>query len=87
VVGELIDHNQSVWKEGIIRDNLFQKEADVILNISLSLRLSLNRLIWKESKDGKFLVKSAYHLGLCINDLSKGQCSRGLKEKLIWKFL
>jgi hypothetical protein len=58
----------------------------VILNIPLSPCLPPDKLIWNESKDGKFSVRSAYHLGLCINDLSKGQCSRGL-EKLIWKFL
>jgi hypothetical protein len=86
MVGELIDYNRGVWKEGIIRDNLFQEEADVILNIPLSPCLPPDKLIWNESKDGKFSVRSAYHLGLCINDLSKGQCSRGL-EKLIWKFL
>jgi hypothetical protein len=87
VVGELIDHNRGAWKEDIIRENFLQEEADVILNIPLSPRLPPDRLIWKESKDGKFSVRNAYHLGLCINDLSKGQCSRGLEEKLIWKFL
>jgi hypothetical protein len=59
----------------------------MILNIPLSPCLPPDRLIWKDSKDGKFLIRSAYHLGLCLNDLYKRQCSRGLEEKLIWKFL
>jgi len=44
----------------------------VILNIPLSPCLPPDRLIWKDSKDGKLSVKIAYHLVLCLNDLFKG---------------
>jgi hypothetical protein len=87
MVGELIDHNRGIWKEDIIRENFFQEEADVILNIPLSPCFPPNQLIWKESKDGKFSIRSADHLGLWLNDLYKGQCSKGLEEKFFWKFL
>jgi hypothetical protein len=87
MVGEFIDHNRGVWKEAIIRENFFQEEAYVILNIPLSPCLPPDRLIWKDSKDGKLSVRIAYHLVMCLNDLFKGQCSKGLEEKLIWKFL
>lgn len=87
VVGDLIDQSRGVWKEDLIRAFFSQEEAEVILNIPLSPFLPPNQLIWKDTKDGKFSVRSAYHLSLSLSDLDKGQCSREVEEPRLWKFI
>jgi hypothetical protein len=63
------------------------RKADVILNIPLSPNLPQDRLIWKDTKDGKFTVRSAYHLGYSLHDNDRGQSSSGASEQGVWKLL
>jgi hypothetical protein len=64
-----------------------QEEANVIINITLSPSLPQDRLIWKDSKDGIFTVRSAYHLGHSLQDMLNGQGSSGANDQCLWKFL
>jgi hypothetical protein len=87
VLGDLIDHEHGVWKEDHIREVFMQEETNVIINIPLSPCLPPNRLIWKDIKDGNFIVNSAYHLGHSLNDMFSGQGSLGVNDQRLWKFL
>ena len=50
------------WKADMIRDIFLEHEADSILSISLSTTLPGNKLVRTATANGKFSVKSAYHL-------------------------
>jgi hypothetical protein len=62
VVGDLIDQRHGVCKGKLLHEVLMLEEAQVIENIPLSPCLPPDRLIWKETQDGNFTVRSAYHL-------------------------
>jgi hypothetical protein len=87
VVGELIDYRQGVWKKDLSIGIFLPEEAQVIKNIPLSPCLPPDRLIWKETNDGKFTVRSAYHLGKQLLGVYGGQSSYVAKDTGLWKLL
>jgi len=87
LVGELIDYSQGVWKKEIIAEIFMPEEAKVIENIPLSPCFPPDRLIWKETKDGQFSIRSAYHLGIQMREVYGGQSSSEAKDTGLWKFL
>jgi hypothetical protein len=80
VVGELVDHMQGVWKRELIKEVFMPEEAHVIENIPLSPCLPLDRLIWKETKDGQFTVRNAYHLRKHMLGVYREQSSNEVKD-------
>jgi hypothetical protein len=87
VVGDLIDQRQGIWKSDLIHEVFMHEEAKIIENIPLSPYLPPDKLIWKETTDGKFTVWSAYHLGKSLTVCSGGQSSFAIKDQGMWKFL
>jgi len=87
MMGELIDYRHGVWKREIISEIFVPKEAQVIENIPPSPCLPPDRLIWKETKDGQFSVRSAYHLGTQMLGVYGGHSSIEAKDTDLWKFL
>jgi len=87
VVGDLIDQRQGLWKSDLIHEVFMHEEAKIIEIIPLSPCLPPDRLIWKETKDGKFNVRSAYHLGKSLAANSGGQSSSVIKDNGMWKYL
>ena len=61
-VCDLIDVDSMEWKEHLIRQVFLPQDVDAILSIPLSTHGARDRLIWAESKNGKFSVRSAYRL-------------------------
>ena len=61
-VSALIDVESGAWKTNMIREVFLEHEADSILSIPLSTTLPADRLVWTTNANGKFNVKSAYHL-------------------------
>ncbi|KAF3975410.1 hypothetical protein CMV_001341 [Castanea mollissima] len=62
LVSALIDANSGAWKANMIQDIFMEHEANSILSITLSTKLPTDRLVWSAAANGKFSVKSAYHL-------------------------
>lgn len=61
-VADLIDHDTCSWKEATIRACFQGEDAEAILATPLSERRPHDRMIWNNTKSGKFTVKSAYYL-------------------------
>ena len=71
-VRELIDTEVKCWKSSVA-DFIFQlHEAEAIKSIPLSLLFPQDKLVWAETANGKFTIKSAYHLAMRI---SSSDCS------------
>jgi len=87
VVEDLIDQRQGSWKSDLIHEVFMHEEAKILENIPLSPCLPLDRLIWKETKDGKFTVQSAYHIGKSLAVISGGQSSFAIKDQGMGKSL
>lgn len=54
--------DSSVWNVKLIKFIFIPHEAKMIINIPLRARRLDDVLVWHHTSDGKFLVKSAYHL-------------------------
>jgi hypothetical protein len=87
LVSELIDQDQGCWKRDLLNKVFLPEEARVIANIPLSPFLPQDRQIWKATKNGIFIVRSAYHLGKELIAITMGQCSESNLERGVWKFI
>ena len=65
-VFELIDSNNSCWNSGLIEKLFLPCEVDSIKSIPLSMRMLADKLIWEETNNGLFTVKSAYKVAINI---------------------
>lgn len=63
-VENLIDHQTGIWKSEMINECFTQADATSILTIPISSISREDRRIWKLTKHGFFMVKSAYHLAV-----------------------
>ena len=65
------------------------EDADVILRIPLSRRLSSDKLFWLHNREGKYTVKSGYHLAKQLGKEvdSQGECSKEVDVNLVWSKL
>jgi hypothetical protein len=85
VVAELIDSEMKWWNTTLIQAVFSEEEAKVITNIPLSPVLPKDRLLWRGTQHGDFTVRSAYHLGIEIQEQEGGQCSHMTKGLEVWK--
>jgi hypothetical protein len=84
-VSSLIDKNLKQWNNALITSIFLLEEVSAITNISLSLFLPRDRLIWRCTKNGDFTVRSAYHLGMERQVRQQLGCSGAKKEGEVWK--
>ncbi|KAH6797549.1 hypothetical protein C2S52_022103 [Perilla frutescens var. hirtella] len=64
LVSDLMNNDAPSWKTDLVITLFCRKDADEILSIPLSDRRPSDRRIWKPSKNGKFSIKTAYHLAV-----------------------
>lgn len=86
-VSNLADRNETVsaffmgdrraWDETKVRKTFSYHDAEAILAVRIPQNSTLDRLAWVHSKDGQYLVKSAYHYWYSIHsvDVSVQQSS------------
>jgi len=84
-VADLIDQDTMRWKVEFIQAEFMEEEAQVISGIPLNPLRSEDKLIWRCTVNGDFSVRSAYHLGMDLQDSKGGQCSYAGKEEDFWK--
>ncbi|XP_075649857.1 uncharacterized protein LOC142620362 [Castanea sativa] len=60
LVGELIDQENARWKLDVLAPLFLPYEDDIIQSIPLSSRIPEDNLVWAESPNRKFNVRSAY---------------------------
>ena len=87
-VCELIYGDQMEWKEHLVCQVFLPQDVDAILSIPLSTHGARDRLIWAESKNGKFMVKSAYRLAQDIStERNLPESSNPAALKQVWRDL
>jgi hypothetical protein len=76
-VADLISHELRMWNEAAVRDCCHPRDADVILSIRLSSRVSEDFLAWHGESNGMFSVRSAYRIGMAMKQaaFNHGQSS------------
>jgi hypothetical protein len=91
-VADLISHDSRTWNEAAVRDCCHPRDADVILSIRLSARVSEDILAWHSESNEIFSVCSAYRIGMAMKQAAcdHGQSSSesdGVRRfwELIWK--
>lgn len=85
-VKSLIDESHRC-SEDMVRANFHSHDANVILNIPLGDENARDEIIWSPDKQGKFSVKSAYHLALEATGEAEASSSCKNKIKKSWKSL
>jgi hypothetical protein len=86
-VAMLINRDTKMWDISLLHVLFRHEEVKVITNMPISPFLPPDRLIWQGTKNGSFSVQSAYHLGMELQDQSRGQSSTIVKEPGVWKSL
>lgn len=51
---------KGLWNEGLIKENFWPVDADLILQIPLSIVNQYDSLVWHFDKNGEYTVKSGY---------------------------
>jgi hypothetical protein len=60
-VGDLIDHENKEWIGSVVSELFTNREVELILSIPVSLRPSVDRVIWHFDRKGLYNVRSGYH--------------------------
>jgi hypothetical protein len=84
-VSELIDPVHRRWKGTLIDVNFIKEEAEVIKNIPLSPIPTKEKLIWRGTHNGVFMVRSAYHMEVERQSFMRGAYSNPREEEDAWK--
>lgn len=61
-VCDLIDEVNRCWKVDLVNVVFSKEEAEVVRSIPISQGGLTDKLVWGQTKDGKYSVRSAYHM-------------------------
>uniref|UniRef100_A0A2N9FT78 Uncharacterized protein n=1 Tax=Fagus sylvatica TaxID=28930 RepID=A0A2N9FT78_FAGSY len=86
-VADLIKGSPPEWDTEKIRGSFLPYDADAILQIPLSYRSPPDKLIWHAIKNGKFSVRSGYHLLLQEEQNSNPGSSQDREIDPLWKVI
>lgn len=93
LVSYLISHDSHTWNSKLIHDIFSEEETRLILGTPLSRGNCADRMIWHYEKSGKFIVKSAYKLGLQLAkqgqllDFHEGESSSLERPLARWSYI
>ena len=86
LVCELINRASNEWDIDKLSQWFIPEDRDTILGIPLSSSNTSDRLVWAETKNGKFIVKSAYTLALEeLKNLELAKYSNEVTSRKLWK--
>ena len=74
-VSALIDENTHWWNSSLVSEIFGAEEAALIFNIPISPARQHDTLVWLETKNGEFSVKTAYHMAKENMEASNGSSS------------
>ena len=83
-VADLIDSTTAKWKFVVIDSLFIAHEAELIKSISLSATLLVDKIVWAETTNGNFTVKSAYKLEASL--FKSTNCGTTSNGSLLRKF-
>ena len=83
-IEKLFHSGKLEWNNVMLREMMNEKDAFLVENIPLSRKGISNKLIWRESVNGLFLVKLAYFEARRV--LQKENMERNNREEL-WRWL
>ena len=87
-VGELIDTEVICWKSSMVDSIFLPLKAEAVKSIPLSVHSPPDKLVWAETANGKFTVKSGYHLAVRISSLgTRGSVLNCSLLRRFWKSL
>jgi hypothetical protein len=84
-VARIIDPVTWMWNVSEIKPFLLPFEVEAIEGIPLSVCGAQDDIIWFESPDGVFSVRSAYRRLLCVEALGLPGCSSPAQTGTLWK--
>lgn len=87
MVKDLIDGHTKEWDREKVFDLFAHRTRMEILATALPQDGSRDTLIWKETKSGAFLVKSAYKLAIKMRETFQGEHSVARRDGLVWRKL
>ncbi|KAL0356912.1 UNVERIFIED_CONTAM: hypothetical protein Scaly_1376900 [Sesamum calycinum] len=82
LVSELMDDESGEWKVSRLREIFLPIDIEAILSIPLGRTLQPDLIVWHYTKDGRFSVRSAYHLACLLKERTSSS-----KETQPWSFL
>ena len=85
-MSELIDTKLHGWRRDTILEKFGVEEVVAICKIPLSRRNIVDLMVWLHTKNGKYSVKSGYHLARKVIRNDDGvRSSKGTGNQQIWK--
>lgn len=92
VVDGLFWNESKQWDIQLLNDLFSSEEVELIRSLPLSLRNVGDRRIWHYERNGKFTVRSAYHVARCLNvsngaNAAASSSSSGSVGEKFWKKL
>lgn len=85
-VADVIDPVSGRWNEEVIRHPFWEIDHGRILSIPIGSTEAEDKMVWHYSRNGRFSVKSCYHLLSNIPAGHEGESSRG-EEMVRWKVI
>lgn len=86
-VKDLMIEELKCWNVDLVYEIFERDETVKICSIPLSRREVEDKAIWGHTKDVMFSVRSAYHLGIRMDNKHKGEPSNYQEQKSMWQRL
>ncbi|KAH7862953.1 hypothetical protein Vadar_011469 [Vaccinium darrowii] len=83
-VRDLIDEGTKMWQTELVKEILWEEEANEVLAMPLPLSHSDDRLIWHFTPNGLYSVKSGYEVALFMKRNGK-KCEHGVAVNIAIK--
>lgn len=80
----MIIEDLGYWNEKLIYEIFEKEEALTICRIPLSRRGIEDKVTWGFTKDVKFSIRSAYHLGMSNQKEKREESSKNSTQKPLW---